>query len=95
MDKDANEFVKWVNSKVTYPAEAERNNIQGTVLLSFVINADGTLSDIKSVRKVDPLLEEEAIRVVKMSPKWTPGYQQKKAVKVPYQVPIVFRIQQL
>lgn len=91
--KDANEFVKWVNSKVVYPPAAEENNIQGTVLVSFVVNTDGTLSDIKSIRKVDPLLEEEAIRVIKLSPKWTPGSQQNKPVKVPYQVPIIFKIQ--
>jgi protein TonB len=76
------------------PEEALNNNIQGTVRISFTVNTDGTLSDIKSVKKTDPILEECVIAIVKKSPKWTPGQQQNKPVKVPYQVPIVFKIQE-
>jgi protein TonB len=94
--KDASEFVKWINSKLAtnYPQAAIENNIQGTVRVSFTVNIDGTLSDIKSLRKVDPILEECVIELVKKSPKWTPGRQQNKPVKVTYQVPVVFKLQQ-
>jgi protein TonB len=94
--KDASEFVKWINSKLStnYPQAAIENNIQGTVRVSFTVNIDGTLSDIKSLRKVDPILEECVIDLVKKSPKWTPGRQQNKPVKVTYQVPVVFKLQQ-
>jgi protein TonB len=93
--KDADEFVKWINSKLAnnYPQAAIDNNLQGTVRISFTVNIDGTLSDIKSLRKVDPILEECVIELVKKSPKWTPGQQQNKPVKVTYQVPVVFRLQ--
>jgi protein TonB len=95
-DKDASEFTNWIYSKLAgnYPEEALANNIQGIVRISFTVNTDGTLSDIKSIKKTDPLLEDCVIEIVKKSPKWTPGRQQNKPVKVPYQVPIVFKIQQ-
>ena len=90
---DANSFTKWVNSKIDYPLSAQENNIQGTVYLSFDVGVDGSLSNIKVIRGVDPLLDQEALRVVKMSPKWTPGRQQNKAVKVSYQFPVKFQLQ--
>jgi protein TonB len=93
--KDAGEFVKWINSKLAnnYPQAAVEHNLQGTVRVSFTVNTDGTLSDIRSLRKVDPILEECVIELVKKSPKWTPGRQQNKPVKVTYQVPVIFRLQ--
>ncbi|MDR2465871.1 MAG: energy transducer TonB [Prevotellaceae bacterium] len=96
--KDAESFRDWIYKQIEkkhggYPAEALENNIQGTVRVSFTVNTDGTLSDIKSTRKVDPILENAVLEIVKQSPKWTPGSQQNKPVKVPYQVPIVFKIQ--
>ncbi|MDR2026818.1 MAG: energy transducer TonB, partial [Prevotellaceae bacterium] len=92
--KEAEKFRDWIYSQLVYPEEALTNNIQGTVRISFTVNTDGTLSDIKSIKKTDPLLEECVIEIVKKSPKWTPGRQQNKPVKVPYQVPILFKIQQ-
>jgi protein TonB len=93
--KDAGEFVKWINSKLVnnYPQAAVENNIQGVVRVSFTVNIDGTLSDIRSLRKIDPILEDCVIELVKKSPKWTPGRQQNKPVKVTYQVPVVFKLQ--
>jgi protein TonB len=93
--KDAGEFVKWIYSKLTnnYPQAAVENNIQGVVRVSFTVNVDGTLSDIKSLRKIDPILEDCVIELVKKSPKWTPGRQQNKPVKVTYQVPVTFKLQ--
>ncbi|MDR3245602.1 MAG: energy transducer TonB [Prevotellaceae bacterium] len=90
--KDAGEFRNWIYSQVVYPRAALENGIQGTVVLSFIVNTDGRLSDIKTLRKVDPLLYEAVIEIVKNSPEWTPGRQQNKPVRVTYQVPIVFKI---
>jgi protein TonB len=94
--KDASEFVKWIYAKLAgnYPQAAIENSIQGVVRISFTVNTDGTLSDIKSLRKIDPILEDCVIELVKKSPKWTPGRQQNKPVKVTYQVPVVFKLQQ-
>jgi TonB family protein len=91
--KDAGEFVKWINSELAnnYPKAAIEQNLQGTVRVSFTVNIDGTLSDIKSLRKVDPILEECVIELVKKSPKWTPGRQKNKPVKVTYQIPVIFK----
>lgn len=90
---DPNAFTKWVYSKIVYPTAAQENNIQGTVYLSFDVGTDGNLSNIKVLRGVDPLLDQEALRVVKLSPKWEPGRQQNKAVKVSYQFPLRFQLQ--
>jgi protein TonB len=92
--KDASEFVKWIYAKLAYPQAAVENNIQGVVRISFTVNTDGTLSDIKSLRKTDPILEDCVIELVKNSPKWTPGRQQNKPVKVTYQAPVVFKLQE-
>jgi protein TonB len=94
--KEASAFVKWIYSKLegNYPQQAVENNIQGTVRVSFTVNTDGTLSDIKSLRRTDPILEDCVIEIVKKSPKWTPGRQQNKPVKVTYQVPVQFKLQQ-
>jgi protein TonB len=91
--KEAGAFVNWIYSKLQYPQVAIDNNIQGTVRVSFTVNVDGSLSDIKSLRKIDSILEECVIELVKKSPKWTPGRQQNKPVKVTYQVPVQFKLQ--
>jgi protein TonB len=93
--KDASEFVKWIYANLTnnYPQAALENNIQGVVRVSFTVNIDGTLSDIKSLRKTDPILENCVIELIRKSPEWTPGRQQNKPVKVTYQAPVTFRLQ--
>jgi protein TonB len=93
MGADANSFSRWVNSRINYPPSAQESNIHGTVYMSFDIDVDGSLSNIRITRSVDPLLDEEAMRVVRMSPKWTPGRQQNKPVKVSYQFSVKFRLQ--
>jgi TonB family protein len=94
--KEASEFVKWIYSKLAnnYPTEAVEKNIQGMVRVSFTVNEDGTLSDIKSLRKADRILEDYVIELVKTSPAWTPGRQTDKPIKVTYQVPVVFKLKQ-
>lgn len=90
---DANKFPAWVQSKITYPEAAQQNNISGTVYVAFTIMADGSLANVRVVRKVDPLLDAEAIKGVKMSPKWKPGKQRNRAVPVSYQIPVRFVLQ--
>ena len=89
---DANQFSKWVNSKLVYPEIAKENGVQGRVTLQFTVNADGTVSNVKVLRGVDPALDKEAVRVVSMSPKWKPGKQRDRAVKVTYTFPVIFQL---
>jgi protein TonB len=92
MNGDANTFSKWVNERLQYPEIAKENGIQGRVLLQFVVGADGKVSNVKVVRGVDPSLDKEAVRVVQSSPKWEPGKQRDRAVKVTYTFPVIFQL---
>lgn len=89
---DANEFSKWVNSKLEYPEIAKENGVQGRVTLQFTVNPDGSVSNVKVLRGVDSSLDKEAVRVVSMSPKWKPGKQRDRAVKVTYTFPVIFQL---
>ena len=89
---DANEFSKWVNSRLVYPEIAKENGVQGRVTLQFTVNADGSVSNVKVLRGVDSSLDKEAIRVVSSSPKWKPGKQRDRAVKVTYTFPVIFQL---
>ena len=89
---DANNFSKWVNTRLIYPEIAKENGIQGKVILGFTVNKDGTVSNIKVLRGVDSSLDKEAVRVVSMSPKWTPGMQGGIPSKVSYTFPVVFSL---
>ena len=92
MGGDANEFSKWVNQRLVYPEIAKENGVQGRVTLQFTVNTDGSVSDVKVLRGVDSSLDQEAVRVVSMSPKWTPGKQRDRAVKVTYTFPVIFQL---
>jgi periplasmic protein TonB len=85
-------FRKWVLSNVSYPQIAAENGIQGTVHLKFVINKDGSVSDIVLVRGVDQSLDREAIRVVSSSPRWEPGKQRGNPVRVAFSFPLTFKL---
>ena len=89
---DANEFSKWVNSRLVYPEIAKENGVQGRVTLQFTVNADGSVSNVKVLRGVDSSLDKEAVRVVSSSPKWKPGKQRDRAVKVTYTFPVIFQL---
>ena len=89
---DANEFSKWVNSKLQYPEIAKENGVQGRVTLQFTVNPDGSVSNVKVLRGVDSSLDKEAVRFVSMSPKWKPGKQRDRAVKVTYTFPVIFQL---
>lgn len=89
---DANEFSKWVNQRLVYPEIAKENGVQGRVMLQFTVNTDGTVSNVKVLRGVDSSLDKEAVRVVSSSPKWKPGKQRDRAVKVTYTFPVIFQL---
>jgi len=89
---DANEFSKWVNQRLVYPEIAKENGVQGRVMLQFTVMADGSVTGVKVLRGVDPSLDKEAVRVVASSPKWKPGRQRDRAVKVTYTFPVIFQL---
>jgi protein TonB len=84
---------KFIGENLNYPDEAEKNNIQGRVILQFVVNPDGSTDRIVVLRSIDPLLDNEAIRVVKTMPKFKPGKQGGVPVKVWFVLPVLFRIE--
>ncbi len=89
---DANTFTKWVYGNIVYPELAIENGIQGRVTVQFTIDKDGSVKDVKVLRGADSTLDKEAVRVISSSPKWTPGKQRGKAVKVKYTFPIIFQM---
>lgn len=86
-------LMKYLGKNVKYPIEAHANNIEGRVVVHFIVNKDGSISNVGLTRSVDPLLDKEAIRVISDMPKWKPGMQRGKAVRVKYTVPVMFRLQ--
>ena len=86
-------LMAYLSSHVKYPAVAEENGIQGRVTVQFVVEKDGSVTDVKTMKSVDPSLDREAERVVRSMPKWIPGKQNGSAVRVKYFVPVVFRLQ--
>ena len=89
---DANYFSKWVNENLVYPEIAKENGVQGRVTLQFTIRKDGTITNVKVLRGVEPSLDKEAVRVVSMSPKWKPGMQDDRPVSVTYTFPVIFNL---
>lgn len=89
---DANDFSRWVNARLQYPEIAKENGVDGTVYLQFTIGSDGRMQDVKVLRSPDESLAREAVRVVASSPKWEPGRQRDRAVKVSYTFPVVYRL---
>lgn len=92
MGVDANTFTKWVNGKLVYPEIAKENGVQGRVTLQFTVNADGSVSNVIVLRGVDSSLDKEAVRIVSSSPKWKPGKQRERPVKVTYTFPVIFQL---
>ena len=87
------ELMKWLSSHVQYPAIAIESCIQGTVIVAFIVEPDGSVSNAKLVRSVAPCIDQEALRVVRQMPKWKPGKQNGAAVRVKYNVPVIFKLQ--
>ena len=87
------ELFKYLSKAIKYPVIAQENGIQGRVVCSFVVNRDGSIVDIQVMRGVDPSLDKEAIRVISEMPKWKPGEQRGKPVRVRFILPVQFRLQ--
>ena len=83
----------WLSQNIHYPPVAEENGIYGRVTVSFVVEPDGSISNVQVVRGVDPSLDKEAVRVTKAMPKWQPGKQNGQAVRVKYNLPVTFKLQ--
>jgi periplasmic protein TonB len=90
---DVGKFSQWVNERIKYPQIPQENGIQGKVIVAFVIEPDGNISNVSVTRKIDPLLDAEALRVVQSSPKWTPGKQRGVAVRVRFSIAINYKLQ--
>ena len=86
------ELLKWISENIVYPKEAAENGISGRVSCAFVVNVDGSVSDVIVVKSVDPILDEEAVRVLSLLPNFKPGEQKGKPVRVKYSVPVRFRL---
>ena len=84
---------EFISKNIQYPKEAEDANLQGRVIVSFVVEKDGSVSNAKVVRPIDPLLDAEALRVVNSMPKWIPGKQNGEAIRIKYTVPVTFRLE--
>lgn len=82
----------YLNQNIRYPAEAQENCVQGRVIVRFVVEKDGHISDVTVLRSVDPSLDKEAVRVIRNMPRWTPGKQGGEPVRVRYNVPVSFRL---
>lgn len=85
-------LMKYLGDSIRYPVVARENGIQGKVICNFVVGKDGLLRDFEIVRSADPILDQEALRVLKLMPKWKPGTQKGVAVNVRYTLPVIFRL---
>ena len=83
---------KWLSRNLKYPARAQESGVQGKVYIEFIVEKDGSITDAKVLRTVHPDLDREALRVVNSMPKWKPGMQRDKAVRVKFTIPISFRL---
>ncbi|MDO5446721.1 MAG: energy transducer TonB [Prevotellaceae bacterium] len=86
-------LMQYLSKHIKYPVVAEENGIQGRVIVTFVVEKNGSITDVQVVKSVDPSLDKEAVRVVKSMPNWIPGKQNGSAVRVKYTLPVTFRLQ--
>lgn len=85
-------MLKYIMENIKYPEQAMKEGIQGRVTVSFIVEKDGSISNVRPVLSVHPLLNKEAVRVVKSMPKWSPGKQKGKPVRVQFNVPVMFKL---
>lgn len=88
-----NELMTYLGKNIKYPTIAQENGTQGRVIIQFVVERDGSITDVRVARGVDPYLDKEAVRVIQSMPKWIPGKQNGKAVRVKFTVPVMFKLQ--
>ena len=86
-------LMKYLSGNIKYPTISQETGSQGKVIVQFVVDKDGTITNPEVVRGVDPYLDKEAVRVISSMPKWKPGVQNGKKVRVKYTVPVMFRLQ--
>ncbi len=86
------ELARFIRNEVTYPKKARRTGIEGKVVVRFVVDKDGRVTDVTVAKSVDPLLDAEAVRAVQAMPPWTPGTMNGKPVKVMYNLPVLFKL---
>lgn len=86
-------LMQFLHDNIKYPVVAQENGVQGRVTVQFVVEKDGSITDVHVLRGVDPSLDREAVRVVKSMPRWTPGKQNGTTVRVNYRLPVLFRLQ--
>ena len=86
-------MMQFLSANIRYPVIAQENGIQGRVICNFVVERDGSITDVQVVRGVDPSLDREAVRVIQQMPRWKPGKQRGQAVRVRFTLPVVFRLQ--
>jgi protein TonB len=84
--------MEYLRKNIKYPAVCRENNIQGKVIVTFIVNKDGAIVEPEVIKGVNPSLDKEALRVISTMPNWKPGYQRGKAVRVRYSVPVNFRL---
>lgn len=85
-------FMQWLTKNLKYPSAAQKNKVQGTVVITFIVNKDGSIAETKVSTSVDPVLDAEALRVMKMMPKWKPGMDRNKICRTMIAVPVVFQL---
>lgn len=85
-------MIEFLQANMKYPEDAAKQKVEGRVMVQFVVETDGRISDVHVAKQVFPSLDAEAIRVVQAMPKWTPGKEKGKVVRVKYNLPIVFRM---
>ena len=85
-------LIEFLQTNMKYPEDAQKQKVEGRVMVMFVVEKDGSITDVKVARNVFPSLDEEAVRVVNAMPKWTPGKEKGKPVRVQYTLPISFRL---
>ena len=85
-------MMKYIMENIKYPKQAVKERIQGRVTVRFIVEKDGSISDVKPILSVHPLLNKEAVRVVESMPKWTPGKQNGKPVRVRFNLPVMFKL---
>lgn len=85
-------MIEFLQTNMKYPEDAAKQKVEGRVMVEFVVETDGSVSDVHVAKQVFPSLDAEAIRVVQAMPKWTPGKKKGKVVRVKYNLPIVFRM---
>lgn len=86
-------FARYLQENLKYPAICQKGGIQGRVLVQFVVDTDGSITDVQVIKRVNPYLDREAIRVISLMPRWTPGMQKGQKVRVRYTMPVTFRLE--